>query len=220
MRRSFLVSLLFVCAALRAQDYKPLPLDPLTDSERARAETIARADSRVRPFLAGRTQLIYVEFLAVKRDESREEPTRRHADVLFYGYESNSGLRVLVDLAANSVVDTAKVAGTSVPISQAEIEEAVQIALGSSAVRRLAGSRLSTFRGATNDRSIQNRIEGLRTLGAGPTDPCTTGRCVELFFRTGERGRNRYLFLHQVIVNLTTRETAVLPSAAPPQHHD
>ena len=79
----------------------------------------------------------------------------------------------------------------------------------------LLGAVILTARG---DRRIENRIGGLRTLGAGPDDPCTRGRCIELFFRTGERGRNRYLFIHQVIVDLMTREVFVRPPTPAPSH--
>lgn len=220
MRRLFLVSLLLVATtAARAQQSfpeRPLPLDPLTPAERERAVAIARENPRVQEFLAGRTRLIYADFLAVKDDPRSEEPVRRHADVLFYGYDSNTGLRALVDLEAGRVVGTARVAGNSVPITEEEIAEAAEIALGSSAVRRLLGDRTFQF---TRDRRIENRIGGLRTLGAGPDDPCTRGRCIELFFRTGERGRNRFLFIHQVVVDLRTREVMVLPPPAAPPHH-
>jgi hypothetical protein len=50
-----------------------------------------------------------------------------------------------------------------------------------------------------------NRVEGLRTLGSTPDDPCTRDRCVVLFFRT----HNRYIAINQVTVDLTTRRVIV-----------
>lgn len=90
----------------------------MTPEERERAVAIAREDARVQPFLAGRTRLIYADFLAVKDDPKSEEPVRRHADVLFYRYDSNRGLRALVDLEAGRVAATAFVAGRSAVVEE------------------------------------------------------------------------------------------------------
>jgi hypothetical protein len=189
---------------------RPLPLDPLTPAERAVAEQAARAAPAVREFLSrGRTRLIYVDFIAYKRDPKLAEPTGRFADVLFYGYDDDIGLRALVDVEARSVVDVTRMPGRSVPLTFEEVEEASQLALASREVARLLGERAGSFRPArgpaAREQINDNRIEALRTLGSTPDDPCTRDRCVVLFFRTG----NRYIAINQVAVDLTTRRVLV-----------
>ena len=188
----------------------PLPLDPLTRAERATAEQIARSNASVREFLAGdRSRLIYAEFISVKRNPEVAEPSRRFADVLFYRYKDDSGLRVLVDLGAGTVADIAPVAGRSVPLASAEVEEAARLALADSDVVRLLGERAGSFRVATGPATraqlTENRIEALRTLGTTPDDPCTRDRCLVLFFRA----QNRYIAMNQVVVDLTAGRVLV-----------
>ena len=208
-----MILLLALTAGARAQRSvvaAPLPLDPLTRSERARAEEIARAHGATKEFLgAGRSRIIYVDFISFKRDPKAVEPSGRFADVLFYRYTDNSGLRLLVDLAAGAVVDTTPVAGRSVPLAAAEVEEAARLALASAEVVRLLGDNAGSFRAATGPATREqindNRIEALRTLGSTPDDPCMRDRCVVLFFRT----RNRYIAMNQVVVDLTTQRVFV-----------
>ena len=58
-------ALILAPAVARAQN--PLPLDTLTDQERATADSVVRADSRVREFVgAGRTRQIHLDFISVK----------------------------------------------------------------------------------------------------------------------------------------------------------
>jgi len=195
----------------------PLPLDPLTAAERATAEQLARANGTVRQFLStGRSRLIYADFISVKRDAKVPEPEGRFADVLFYRYDDDTGLRLLVDLSAGAVIDVARVGGRSVPLAAAEVEEAARLALASSDVVRLLGERAGSFRvasgPATSGQINDNRIEALRTLGSTPDDPCTRDRCVVLFFRS----QNRYIALNQVVVDLTTSRVLVNRAGARP----
>jgi len=213
--RSLPIALLTIALPLLAQQpreapvMRVLPLDPLTPAERAAGEEIARGNERVREFLAkGRTRTIYSEFIAPKLNRG-DEPSGRYADVLFYRYEDDAGLRVLVDLAAHAVVDIAPVAGRSVPLTAAEVEEAARLALANADVVRLLGPEAGSFRPAfapaTRETINDNRIEGLRTLGGSPDDPCTRDRCVVLFFRT----HNRYIAMNRVVVDLTAQRTLV-----------
>lgn len=207
--------LLFLSIPLFAQQpgeprvMRALPLDPLTPAERAAGEELARGNDKVREFLAkGRTRAIYSEFIAPKLNRG-DEPSGRYADVLFYRYDDDAGLRVLVDLGARAVVDMAPVAGHSVPLTAAEVEEAARLALANAEVARLLGPEAGTFRPAlapaNRDTINDNRIEGLRTLGGSPDDPCTRDRCVVLFFRT----HNRYIAMNRVVVDLTAQRTLV-----------
>jgi len=217
--KAFRVSFVFclITLSVGAQDARtipspvagPLPLDPLMASERAAAEQIARANPTAKEFLTGRARLIYSDFIAVKRDPKVTDPVGRFADVLFYRYNDDTGLRLLVDLNAATVVDVTRVNGRSVPLAAGEIEEAARLALASSEVARLLGERAGSFRvatgAATREQINDNRIEALRTLGSTPDDPCTRDRCVVLFFRS----QNRYIALNQVVVDLTTSRVLV-----------
>lgn len=199
------------------QPAAPLPLDPLTATERTRAEEIARGYGAAKEFLAaGRSRLIYVDFISVKRDAKAVDASGRFADVLFYRYTDDTGLRLLVDVAAGAVVDVTRVRGRSVPLAAAEVEEAAQLALARSEVVRLLGESAGSFRAATGpamrEQINDNRIEALRTLGSTPDDPCTRNRCVVLFFRS----RNRYIALNQVVVDLTNRRVLVNDGGARP----
>jgi hypothetical protein len=211
-RVALMILFLTLTADARAQRSvvgAPLPLDPLTRIERERAEQVARAYGATKEFLGvGRSRLIYVDFISVKRDPKAVEPSGRFADVLFYRYIDNSGLRLLVDIAAGAVIDTAPVAGRSVPLAAAEVEEAARLAMASDEVVRLLGGNTG-FRAATGPATREqindNRIEALRTLGSAPDDPCIRDRCVVLFFRT----RNRYIAMNQIVVDLTTQRVLV-----------
>lgn len=202
-----------VSATARPQE-PPLPLDPLTAQERDLATRLVREDARVREALGpGRTRLVYVDFIAVKSaadsNSPGEQPPRRRADALFYRYDKDIGVRALVDLERRTVVDVVRVGGDSVPINVEEVEEAARLATADPRVARLVGERLSRFRVATRSASLDDlradRIEGLRTLGASPQDPCYRHRCVVLFFRSN----NRYEFMNRVVVDLTSQKVQV-----------
>jgi len=206
------VVLLFTTSA-RVQE-KPLPLDPLTPQERELATKTARADARVREMLGnGRTQQITADFISVKRTQETEaqkdQPSHRYADVLFYRYDGDLGVRALVDLDASAVVDVVRVNGESVPIATEEIEEAGRLALADARVVRLFGGSLPAFqvasRPASQDDINRDRIEGLRTLGASPSEPCYRHRCIALFFRI----KNQYVHLNEVVVDLTSQQVHV-----------
>src|SRR5437763_956567 len=147
MNRSRLVPALCLMAVSLFAQTQPaavpqrvLPLDPLTPAERAAGEELARANGKVKEFLArGRTRLIYSDFIAPKLNAAQTEPSGRYADVLFYRYDDDAGLRALVDLSARAVVDVVPVSGRSVPLTADEVEEAARLALANSEVARLLG---------------------------------------------------------------------------------
>jgi hypothetical protein len=212
-RSALLVAALALGNARAQPPATPLPLDPLTARERALADTIARADSRVREFLAaGRSIRINVDFIAVKAANEtaaqRDTPSGRHAEVLFYRYDTDQGLRVLVDLQRRAVVDIDRPTGASVPLSPDELALAARLALADRRVTALFGARMPPFRVATGPQLLtadSARIEGLRTLGATRDDPCFTHRCVVLFFRVN----NQYVQMNRVFVDLTA-QTVIL----------
>jgi hypothetical protein len=209
-----LVILVLSAGAAKAQPDRPLPLDPLTAEERALTDTIVRADAKVREFLAGgRSRLINVDFIAVKtpRDSSTrdEVPSRRTAEALLYRYDTNQGIRVLVDIGRRAVMDIARIPGESVPINSDEVAQAAKIALADRRVVQLFGGRMPGFRVATGpatlEESDQPRIEGLRTIGVTPEDPCYRRRCVVLFFRVN----NRYVQMNRVFVDLISQRVII-----------
>jgi Cu2+-containing amine oxidase len=209
-----LVILVLSAGAANAQPDRPLPLDPLTPQERALADTIVRSDARVREFLAGGpSRLINIDFIAVKtpRDAATrdEMPSRRTAEGLLYRYDTNQGIRVLVDIERRAVTDMARVPGESVPINSDEVAQAAKIALADPRVIQLFGARMPQFRVATGPATLaesdQPRIEGLRTIGVIPEDPCYRRRCVVLFFRVN----NRYVQMNRVFVELISQRVII-----------
>ena len=197
-----------VAATTNAQ---PLPLDPLTPEEREVATSVAQADVKVRELLGGgRTRRIYTDFIAVKREGVRgDEPSGRYADVLFYRYDRDIGVRALVNLIARSVIDVVRVNGQSVPINNEEVEEAARIALADPRVLRLFGGTIPPFRVATRPATREDaesaRIEGLRLLGSSADDPCFRHRCILLFFRVN----NRYVNVNRVVVDMTSQSVQI-----------
>ena len=205
---SFVVTLITAPLSSGAQGAPlTLPLDPLTPRERALADTIARADPRVREILGrGNSRLIHADFLALKPTQApgaAETPPRRSAEVLFYLPDRDEGVRVLVDLAARRVVEQVAVPGQSVPLSSEEVALAARLALADRRVVGLFGTSMPAFHVATAPATRAGvdsaRIEGLRTVAATPRDPCFRRRCVVLFFRVG----NRYVHMNRVTVDLT-----------------
>jgi hypothetical protein len=206
--------LVLLGAAANAQPERPLPLDPLTPRERALTDTIARSDARVREFLAGgASRPIGVDFIAVKEqrdsDTRNDLPSRRTAEALFYRYDTNQGLQVLVDIERRAVIDIARVPGESVPINGDEVALAARLALADRRVVRLFGERMPAFRVASGPASLaeinQPRIEGLRTIAATQDDPCYRRRCIGLFFRVN----NRYVQSNRVVVDLVSQRVFI-----------
>jgi hypothetical protein len=204
------LSLSCVVSAGHAQ--APLPLDPLTERERTMAESIARADSRVRELLAsGRPQLISIDFIAAKTpgdgSPDVDVPVHRHAEVLFHLSDRNVGVSVLVDLERRQVVDVARGPGDAVPISSAEVERAARLALADARVVSLFAGRLPAFhfeRRPDRPDTAATRIDAIRTLGARG-DPCFGRRCVVLFFRVD----NQYLHMNRILVDLLSDRVIV-----------
>jgi Cu2+-containing amine oxidase len=209
-----LIILVFSAGVAKAQPERPLPLDPLTASERALTDTIVRSDPRVREFLAGGpSRLINVDFIAVKTpresDVRNEVPSRRTAEALLYRYDTNQGIRVLVDIERRAVTEMVRIPGESVPINSDEVAQAAKIALADRRVIQLFGGRMPEFRVATGPATLaeadQPRIEGLRTIGVTAEDPCFRRRCVVLFFRVN----NHYVQMNRVFVDLISQRVII-----------
>jgi hypothetical protein len=180
-----------------AQQQKPQLLDPLTASEKAIAEKLARADDRAKDLLGADARLVSIELLAMK-DTGKDEPVR-HADLLFSRPDTNFGARAIVNLTATpSIVEFTRVDRRSVPTTDADIQEAWRIALADTAYR----TRLARDPGSL-------RQEALRIYTEDPNDPCFTGRCFYLIAKQGDF----YVSTASVTVDLATKR--ILPERSP-----
>jgi Cu2+-containing amine oxidase len=182
---------------------QPLPLDPLTAEELKIAERVAREEPRVTEAIGpGRYKLIYVEFLALKPEDPKQTveapgvPIQigRHAEVLFYRYDGDVGIRAVVDLVQQAVRDVTRVDGQAVPVTEEEVTEAGELALHDSTVFQRLGEARREY-----------KIEGMRILATRENDPCYRHRCVDLLFRRGAQ----YLVAFPVTVDLTSRDVRV-----------
>lgn len=212
---AFLLTITFTSVTVSAQP-RVMPLDPLTPQEKEVAARIASEDARVKELLgAGRQRLIYVDFFALKPDDrsrAEEKDGRairigRHAEVLFYSYQSDQGARVIVDLERRAVSEVSRLDGDLVPLTFDDLVEARDIALRNSDVRGLLGADSQRFEvlRQTSRYDQQPRVEGLRLRTTDPNDPCYKQRCVYLLFR---RGRV-YVNTASVIVNLNSQTVRV-----------
>lgn len=183
------------------QPSRPLPFDPLTNEERELAGRLATADSRVKERLGtARQRLISVELAPVKPANPQSEATR-FAEVIYYRYDTDQGLRALVDLGQQAVREVTPVASAVVKLSAAEVTEAFTLAKRNQQVISFLGTNAERFAVATPGTDQQYRVEGLRLQSGSKQDPCFRHRCVSLFFRQG----NAYLAGVSVIVDLSVQ---------------
>ncbi len=157
-----------------AQSDRPLPLDPLTPRELARAgqHCPLRCQSsgipRRRPKPADWHRIHRREIAARCRHSPTASQPRRTAEALLYRYDTNRGMQALVDIGKGAVIDIAAVPGESVPINKDEVAEAARLALADPRVARLFGDRMPAFRvqmrAPTLEEANQPRIEGYGRL--------------------------------------------------------
>ena len=175
----------------------PQPLDPLTPAERTLAEKLVRADARAKDLLGAQATVASIEFLAMKVGE--KEDAVRHADVLFSRPDSDVGARAIVRLGPTpAVIEFTQVDRRSVPIINAEIQDAWRIALADAAFTRRLGRDASKL-----------TVEALRLYTEDRADPCFSGRCLYLLVREGAY----YLSSGSVVVDLSSRR--ILPERSP-----
>jgi Cu2+-containing amine oxidase len=191
-----------------------LPLDPLTADEATLATELAKSDRKVAEALgSGKQQLIRVEFVALKTANFREpkEPEQldigRHAAVVFYRYDTDKGVHVIIDLEQKAVGEITIMEGKTVPLAAAEVTEALDLALRNEQVKTLLGPKANEFKvaGLSAGEKPENRVEGLRVIASSPKDPCYKHRCLDLLFRR----REGYLAGTSVSVDLTARTVRV-----------
>ena len=193
-----------------------LPLDALTDDEKRAAERIALADRRVQELLgSGRRQLVSVDVFASKPAREQIEaaaagraiPMGRFAEVLFFRSEGEVGVRAVVDLPGGAVAEVSRVASPQVPLGQADLAEAWQLAAREPEVRTLLGADADRFQVAPAPvRGVAARplyaVEALPVEAVAEGDPCYKHRCLQLLFRRADA----YLMRPIVIVDLSARK--------------
>jgi hypothetical protein len=196
-----------------------LPLDALADDEKRAAERIALADRRVQELLgSGQRRLVSIDVFAEKPPREQLEaaaagrpiPMARSAEVLFFRPEGEVGVRAIVDLSAGTVTDVSRVASPQVPLTQADLAEAWQLAAREPQVRSLLGADVDRFQvAATPARGVAARpryaVEALPMEAVAERDPCYKHRCLQLLFRRADA----YLMRPIVIVDLSARKVYV-----------
>ena len=129
----------------------------------------------------------------------RADEAVRHADLLFARPDTDFGARAIVRLgAAPSIVEFTRVDRKSVPMTEADVQEAWRIALADPAYKR----RLNRDPGGLTP-------EALRIYTEDRSDPCFSGRCFYLIVRDGDF----YVSDASVTVDLATKR--ILPERSP-----
>jgi Cu2+-containing amine oxidase len=197
---------------------KPQPLDPLTAEEKKVGEQVALEDSRVRELLGtGRRKLVSVSLFTLKPPSAERQPDTgkrpawlgRFAEVLFFRYEDESGVRAVVDLDHRKVTEAGRVESRDVPLDDTDVAEALDLALRDSEATKALGKDASRFRGQAKTAAGVSAgayvVQGQRILGAEKSDPCWSHRCLRLLFRKGDV----YLSEPIVLVDLTAQKVTV-----------
>ena len=184
----------------------PLPGDPLTTEETRDLVRIATEYARAKG-LGGELVLVAADVASDKPAGTHDreitpEQAGRLGEALFFGYEKNEGVRVLVDLARRQGVHIARIPARSVPLGREEVERAARLALADPEVVQLLGPNASRFR-VVDPGSDADAVEGLRLVSS--EDRCSRNRCAELFFRSG----GYYIAGYRVLVDLTARTVRV-----------
>jgi hypothetical protein len=185
----------------------PLQFDPLTPEERELATRLAEDNARVKELRGrGRTLLVSVELAAPKTANQGGEGNR-HAEVLYYRYDGNQGVLTLVDLGQRTVREAARINGDAVPLTAAEVNEAIALAMRNRELTNLLGQNYQQYQAANQNapETQPNRVEALRVLAGSANDPCYQHRCLSLLFRQGES----FLTGTSVTVDLTSQTVRV-----------
>lgn len=200
-------------SALMAQPPpRPLPSDPLSAEETPRLVRVATEFAQSREGL-GRENFVLVGTEVVDYKPPQTDPRHvitpedagRYGSVLFFRYDKNAGVRVLVDLVRNAGVEVTTIPARAMPIGREEVERAARLALADPVVGRFLGAGASRFRVAEPGSDEENTVEGLRVIAPRGDDPCSTHRCVDVFFRRG----GYYVTGQRVTVDLTSSTVRV-----------
>lgn len=192
---------LVVCGVLVSArpGHTQLPLDPLDAREVQTAQRVASENPRVRELIGQRRSVLGATyFLALKpetgdlrAERAREPEPMRAAIVVYYVYDGDYGVQVLVDLRRAVVLRVERLQDQPIPFAAEEIETARALALREPRLRQAVGPA-----------AAESRIEWLGFTAVDERDPCYKHRCVQLLFRRGRA----FLMRPIVIVDLTTQQ--------------
>ncbi len=206
-----------------------MSMDPLTPRERAAAERAVLAHSPAMEALGkGRRQLISVELWTIKPDAAKMSEAAaghrvdlgRFAEVILLRYEPEEvGVRAIVDLTQNKVIDLSRIPGEQVPLTPADLEQAAKLALANPEVQKALGPAAGRYRpdlpGISRPADGEDYlIQPLPLRSGDEKDPCWKHRCMQLLFRRGDA----YLVSPTVIVDLTTSQVRLERSSHETQH--
>ncbi|MGH6898929.1 MAG: hypothetical protein ACREJ5_20670 [Geminicoccaceae bacterium] len=135
-----------------------------------------------------------------RHEEDEDAPAdQRRADVILYNYDTNETIAAVVTLDPRPQVEELMVTPDQAPgLGTEEVEEARQLALADPTVQ--AELRANDLTGRERELIITH----IRFQTQVPDDPCSTDRCVLLFFNTPEA-----VLDIEPVVNLTTGEVAI-----------
>jgi hypothetical protein len=171
---------------------------PLTAREIRQAVSALRRDEEASERLPGnqRVRTVSVE----RHEEDKGAPTDQlRADVILYNYDTNETIAAVVTLGPSPVVEQLMVTPDQAPgLGAEEVEEARQLALAHPTVQ--AQLRADDLTG----RERELMITHIRVQTEAPDDPCSTDRCVVLFFNTPDA-----VLDIEPVVNLTTGEVGI-----------
>ncbi len=173
-------------------------LQPLTAREMRQAESALRGDVAAAMRLSGsqRVRTVSVE----RHEEEKGAPSdQRRADVVMYNYDTDETISAVVTLGARREVEDLTVTPGQAPgLGPEEVEEARQLALAHPAVQ--AELRATGLTGRERELIVTH----IRIQTDAPNDPCSTDRCVLLYFNTPDT-----VLDIEPVVNLTTRQVEV-----------
>ena len=140
----------------------------------------------------------------------RAIPLGRFAEVVFFRPDGEFGVRAVVDLSRGAVAEVDRLASQQVPLTQADLTEAWQLASHDVEVRQALGADVERFRvQGVPVRGVVARspysVEALPVEAVAENDPCFRHRCLHLLFRRGDA----YLMRPVVIVDLSVRKVYV-----------
>ena len=184
----------------------------LTEDESRAVERAALAHPRTREILGtDRPRLVSVtaepdqaEAGAFLSGPSADPPSRRATVVLFNAQANRAGLAVLAVPPGGPprVLEVRRIDPADVPFTPEDARAALDLAKRDPAVRRAVGDILDRFEFLDPDSDAQPpyAAQVLPLRSTNPQDPCASGRCLDVIFRTTDG----YLSVRPT-VNLTRR---------------
>jgi hypothetical protein len=190
------------------------PAEALTADERIAVERNVLSDARIRDIVGtGQPRVITTllepdkaEAEAFLEGRTQATPARR-ATVVVFDPRANRAARAQIVLPANRILSVERISAAEAPFGTEDAREALTLARQDAAVRRVVGDTIDRYEllEPGSDARVAFAAQLLPLRGTAANDPCRTGRCVALIFRT-ESG---YLPL-RVHVDLTRRTVEII----------